>query len=196
MNDGLPTSPDAGAALLRTHHEAAGGVVSGRGLEASIAGATLAVSRKTWLLPGRREAACALLRGCPADRLVEARPYRVVPPGSSPSARALEAVGMALAGDAALTWLGTGSVAYGAFTEALSLAATHRAPVTFVVHWYTNEGPFARQLAVEPAALAQSFGLAAAIVPGAEAGPVFEAVKALAALGGPALVQVELSGKG
>ncbi|MFZ5479869.1 MAG: hypothetical protein ACOZNI_24100, partial [Myxococcota bacterium] len=90
---------DAIARLEAFHAEQ--GVVSGRGLEALIAGATLGVSKKTWLLPGRRERGCALLRGCSPERIDEARPYRVVPAGPSPAARAAYGVGLAMAGDPA-----------------------------------------------------------------------------------------------
>ena len=72
---------------------------SGRGLEAMIAGAVLGAPRKAWLLPGSREIGCGLLRGATADRLTAARPWRVVPPGDDPAQRALQAVGMAMAGD-------------------------------------------------------------------------------------------------
>jgi TPP-dependent pyruvate/acetoin dehydrogenase alpha subunit len=109
-------------------------------------------------------------------------------------ARALTAVGMAMTGDPALVWLGTGSVSYGGFAEALSLAAMHRAPVTFVVHWYTTPGPFAKQLAATPAALAQAMGLNAAIVAAGDVFAVRDAVRTLAAMGGPVLVQAELGG--
>lgn len=167
-------------------------VVSGRGLEAVIAGATAGVSRKTWLLPGRRERACAVARGCPADRVDAARPYRVVPPGTSPVARAAQAVGLALTGDPALVWLGTGSVSYGAFVEALSLAVQHGAPVTFVVSWYTTEGPFAAQLARSPAEVAAALGLSTEAVDGHDAAAVAAAVGRLA--GRPGLVEARLVG--
>lgn len=190
MNDA--TSLDHAVATLRAFHQADASVVSGRGLEAIVAGATLAVSRKVWLLPGRRERACALLRGCPADQLDVARPWRVVPPGPSPIARALYAVGLA-EGDGALVFLGTGSVSYGGFAEALSAAKAGGAAVRFVVTWYTGEGPFAPQLAVSPAELARGFGLPATVVDGTDAAAVHAAV---AALGTGGLVQAELRGGG
>lgn len=166
--------------------------VSGRGLEAVIAGATLAVSKKTWLLPGRRERGCALVRGCPPDRLDAARPYRVVPPGPSPIARALQAVGLAMDGDPSLVFLGTGSVSYGGFTEALSLAALRRVPTRFVVSWYENAGPFAPQLGTSPARLAEAFGLAAREVDGSDVDAVYQAV---AGLGEGGLVLARLHGR-
>lgn len=192
MSEGLDEAQAAVAALTR-HHGADTAPVSGRGLEAIIAGATLGVSRKTWLLPGRRELACGLVRGCPADQLQAARPYRVVPPGDSPVARATLAVGMAMAGDPALVFLGTGSVSYGAFAEALSLAALHRAPVTFVVTWYVNEGPFAPQLAASPSALAEAMGIASEWVDGSDVAAVRAAVAKAA--GAPGLVECQLTGR-
>lgn len=168
------------------------GVVSVRGLEALVVGATLGVSRKTWLLPGPRERACALARGCAPERLDEARPYRVVPPGPSPAARALQAVGLALAGEPALVFVGSGSASYGSFFEALNLAALTRAPVVFVVAWYANAGPFATQVAVAPAALGRALGLDAAEVDGTDAAAVRDAV---AGVSGPAVVEARLSGR-
>lgn len=188
----LAADPLAEALRLVRDHCATEGVVSGRGLEALIAGATAGVSKKTWLLPGPRERACAIARGCAADRLDEARPYRVVPPGPSPSARALQAVGLALTGDPALVFCGTGTTSYGGFAEALNLAALRRAPVIFVVAWYETPGPFATQLAVSPATLAKAFGLEVASVDGTDAAAVRDAV---AALSGPALLEARLSGR-
>ena len=178
---------------LRTFCAADPAVVSGRGLEAIIAGATIGAGRKTWLLPGPRERACALLRGCSPERLDQARPYRVVPPGPSPAQRALQAVGLSLCGDRALAFLGTNSVSYGSFLEALNLAALHQANVTFVVSWYVNEGPFATQLAVSPAAIARGFGLAAEAVDGTDAAAVRDAV---AGLTGGGVVEARLVGRG
>lgn len=184
----------AGAlAAVRTFAAADPAVVSARGVEAVIAGATLGVSKKTWLLPGRRERACALVRGCPADRLDMARPYRVIPAGPSPVARAMQAVGLATAGDPALVFLGTGSVSYGTFAEALSLAAARSLPVTFVVSWYITEGPFGRQLAVPPSTLGDALGVASEWVDGTDAEAVRAAVSRLA--GRPGLVEAQLTGK-
>ncbi len=189
------SAPDPLAEALvavRAHCAADPAVVSGRGLEALVAGVAVGAPRKAWLLPGRRERACALVRGCGADRLDQARPFRVVPPGDSPAARALYGVGLALSGDPAVVFLGTGSVGYGAFHEALQLAALHRAPVTFVVAWYTNAGPFAPPLAVAPSVLARALGLAAAVVDGTDAVAVRDAV---AAAEGPTLIEARLSGR-
>lgn len=167
---------------------------AGRGLEAMIAGAVLGAPRKAWLLPGSREIGCGLLRGATADRLTAARPWRVVPPGDDPAQRALQAVGMAMAGDPALVFLGTGSLAYGAAQEALSLAALHQAPVCFVVGWYEADAsaPFAPQLPVGPATLALALGLEAVEVDGSDGLAVARAV----AGSGPRLVEARLRGQG
>lgn len=152
-------------------------VISGRGLEAIIAGATLAVPKRTWILPGRREVGAALLRGANADALHTARPYRVIPAGPSPSARAGQAVGLGMAGESALCFLGTGSVAYGTLAEVLGNVVPG---VQFVVSWYERPGPFARPLS--PAALFAGAGLPVAEVDGTNAAAVFDAVRAGAAL--------------
>ncbi|MDP2306913.1 MAG: thiamine pyrophosphate-dependent enzyme [Pseudomonadota bacterium] len=182
-----------GLVAVRHYCAADPSVVSGRGLEALIAGVAVGAPRKAWLLPGRRERACAIVRGCGADRLDQARPFRVVPPGDSPAARALYAVGLALAGDPAVVFIGTGTTGYGAFHEALQLAAVHRAPVTFVVAWYANAGPFAPPLAVAPSVLARALGLAATVVDGTDAAAVRDAV---AAAEGPTLIEARLLGQG
>lgn len=161
---------------LRALH-ADGPVVSGRGLEALIAGGTLAVSKRTWLLPGRREIGAALLRGASPDALHSARPYRVVPAGPSPSARAGQAVGLGMAGEAALCFLGTGSVAYGTLAEVVGSVVPG---VQFVVSWYERPGPFARPLS--PALLFKAAGLSVAEVDGTDAIAVFDAVRGGAAL--------------
>jgi TPP-dependent pyruvate/acetoin dehydrogenase alpha subunit len=177
---------------VRTFCAADPAVVSGRGLEALIAGVALGAPRKAWLLPGRRERVCALVRGCDADRLDQARPYRVVPAGESPSARALVAVGIAMAGEPAVVFCGTGTTGYGAFHEALHLAAANAAPVTFVVTWYTNAGPFAAPMAVSPAVLASALGIAAVVVDGNDAAAVRDAV---AAATGPTVIEARLAGR-
>lgn len=175
---------------LRAFH-ASEGVVSGAGLEALIAGAVLGMGRRAWLLPGRRERGVAILRGADRERLEATRPYRVLPPGEEPAQRALQAVGMALAGDPVLVFLGTGSISYGAALEALSLSVLQQAPVCFVVSWYTDEGPFARQLAVDPVVLARALGMEAEVVDGTDARAVMAAVAGPL----PRLVQADLRGK-
>jgi TPP-dependent pyruvate/acetoin dehydrogenase alpha subunit len=191
--DGLaPSELDAAVALLRAHGAADADLVSVRGLEALVAGATLGAGKRAWAFPGRRERACALLRGASADRLDAARPYRVVPPGKSPAARAMQAVGAALAsGERALVFCGTGSTAYGAFAEALARAGATRAPVTFVVSWYAAPGPFEVAHPDGLAALARSVGVTAVQVDGNDAAAVHAAV---AGAEGPTLVEARLNG--
>jgi hypothetical protein len=180
----VPTAALAEAvATLSALHAASTDAVTGRGLEPVIAGATLAVSRTTWVLPGPRERACAVLRGASDDALDRARPYRVVPPGTSPAARAAYAVGLALGGDRALVFCGTGTVGYGAWTEAVSLAVLQRANVTFVVSSYADEdgdpgadAPFAVQLAGGAAAVAGGLGATGIVVDGRDAAAVYGAV--------------------
>ena len=180
---------------LRAWHETQG-VRSGRGLEALIAGATLGVSRRHWLLPGQREQGCAILRGASPDRLHATRPYRVLPPGASPAQRALTAVGLALSNGPVLVFLGSGSLSYGGAFQALALSVSLQAPVTFVVSWYdpmaVNGAPFAPQLPIGPATLALALGLEAIEVDGSDAAAVQVAV----AGSGPRLVEARLPGNG
>ncbi len=163
-----------------------------RGVESIVEGVVAATPRKTWLLPGRRERGAAILRGAEASRLDEARPYKVLPPGESPSARALTAVGLGLAGEASVVFLGSGSLSYGHFHEALQLAAAHRAPVVFVVSWYLGAGPFAPQLAVAPDVLADALGLVTATCDGRSADAVASALRPI--LPGPSLLRCDLRG--
>lgn len=160
-----------------------------RGVEALVEGVVAGVAKRVWLFPGRRERGAAILRGADADRIAAARPYKVVPPGASPSARAMQAVGVALAGEPALCFLGTGSLGYGAAQEAIQFAAASGAPVLFVLSWYVD-GPFAAPLAIEPAAYARALGLKVASASGADASAVSAAVSEVGT--GPALVVVEM----
>ena len=184
--------PDSPIDAYRAWLTADTSVVSGRGLDAVVIGATLAAPKKTWLLPGKRERGCAILRGAQPDALATARPYRVIPPGDSPAIRALVAVGLAMAGEPALVFLGSGSASYGAFHEALHLAAAHAAPVIFVVSWYVGEGPFAPQLVGGPAALASSLGIAGIQVDGNDEAAVRAAV---AGAVGPTVIEARLTGR-
>lgn len=163
------------------------------GVAAISEGVAAGTNKKTWIFPGRRERGIAILRGADASRLAESRPYRVLPPGESPSIRALEAVGVALAGEPSVVILGTGSTSYGDFHAALHLAAAHSASVTFVVVWYVGAGPFAQQMAISPLQLAEALGIAHALADGTNAESVRAGVAKLA--GGPGLLQVELRGK-
>lgn len=169
------------------------------GLEAVVAGTVMALERGDWWLPGLRERVGGVLRDTPLDRLIDgragARPYKIVPPDTSPALRALQAVGLAVAGQPAVVHLGVGSVSDGAFHEALNLAALHRADVVFVVavHPLDGDAPLGTQLATSPARLAQAFGLGVHEVDGASATAVYEAVRAARQAGGPHLVEARLS---
>ena len=191
MNGG--ESADPRIAAFRTWVAEQSAVSGVHGVAPMVEGIAAGTSKKTWIFPGRMERGIAILRGADPSRLAEARPFRVVPPGDSPAIRALEAVGVALAGEPVVVVLGTGSVSYGAFHEALQLAAMHHAAATFVVTWYVGAGPFAAQLAASPAAIAASLGIANGVVDGTSAEAVGAAVAALA--GGTGLLQVELWGK-
>jgi hypothetical protein len=158
-----------------------------RGDDALVIGAVAGVPASAWLLPGPREAGVALLRGCPEDRLHASRPYKVLPPGGAPAARALYGVGLAMAGERVVVFLGAGSTAYGEFHAALHQA--HGLPITFVVRWYEGEGPFAPQLAVEPSVVALGIGLTATTVDGTDEAAVREAVAS-----GATVVQANLRG--
>lgn len=160
-----------------------------RGVEALVEGVVAGVSKRVWLFPGRRERGAAILRGADAERISAARPYKVVPPGDSPSARAMQAVGVALAGEPAVCFLGTGSLGYGAAQEAMQFAAARSAPVVFVLSWYVD-GPFAAPLAIEPAAFGRALGLKVATASGADAASVQAAVAEVGA--GPGLVVVTM----
>ena len=176
---------------LRAYGAADPAIVSVRGLEPLVAGVTLGAGKRAWLFPGQRERACALLRGADPTRLDAARPYRVVPPGKSPAARAMQAVGAALAtGERAVVFCGTGSAAYGALLEALARAGATGAEVTFVLGWYAAPGPFTVSLPQGPAALAQGLGLAGVVIDGTDAQAVFAA---LAAARGPTLLEARLN---
>ena len=109
------------------------------GLESVVVGSLTALKRTDWWVPGLRERVGGVLGDIPIERLVDgfsgAKPYKMAPPSGAPALRALHAVGLALSTEegCALVHLGTGSIADGAFTEALNLAALHTASVLFVV---------------------------------------------------------------
>lgn len=124
--------------------------------------------RGAWILCGPRERVGAILRGCPAERLVDprhgARPYKLGPMGERPGARALHAVGLALAsGGPVLCLLGQAAAASGDLHEALNLAALTGAPVVFLVldAPLAPDAPLARPLGARPVELARAFGLPA-----------------------------------
>ena len=163
-------------------------------LAEQLEGAVTGFGRRGWLVLGPRERVAATLRGAPVERLLDAhagaRPYRLAPCSDAPGARALHAVGLALAtGEPALCVLGLASAASGALHEALNLAALTRAPVVFVlaVHALGPQAPVGPQLAASPVGLAQAFGLAALRVP-PTVGDVSSAVAAAVASGAPTLI--------
>lgn len=170
------------------------------GLEAVIAGGFEGLERTDWVLPGLRERVGAVLRGCPVERLADpaegARPYRVAPASGDPAARALHAVGLAMArpDEAALCFLGQGSAGCGAFHEALNLAALYGARVIFLLTCLElDEGaPVGPQLAADPADLAAAFGLHTQTLDAPDVAAVRGAVAAARAAGGPALIAIRL----
>lgn len=145
-----------------------------------VAGVFSGLSKSDWVFCGPRARVGAVLRGCPVERLANpaagARPYKLAPASWSPGARALHAVGAALAEDAFVACvLGDASVAAGAFTEALNAAALTGARVLFIVplHRFAGDGaPVGPQSAAGPLALARAFGLDAL-----EAAPTEDAVR-------------------
>jgi TPP-dependent pyruvate/acetoin dehydrogenase alpha subunit len=174
------------------------------GLEAVVAGAVRGLTAGDWWVPGLRERVGAVLRDVPVERLVDgfagSRPYKVAPPTASPALRALHAVGLALAAGAdattaVLVHLGTGSVADGAFAEALNLAALRQARVIFLVALHPLEGaPVPRQSAATPAALAAAYGVPAVEVDGTDPEAVRTAVAGARGRSGPTLITARLKG--
>lgn len=131
-----------------------------------VAGAVAAMAKGDWIVAGPRERIGAVLRGCPVQRLVDpalgARPYRLAPVSGSPGSRALHAVGLALGcSRPVLCFLGMASVAAGATHEALNTAVLTGAPVIFlhVSQPLPDDAPVGRQLAGDPAAIAEAHGL-------------------------------------
>ena len=142
-----------------------------------VQGAFEGSSRSDWISCGPRARIGAVLRGCSVERLVDARagarPYRILPSSDAPGQRALHAVGLAMARkERVLCILSDASVANGAFHEALNVAASSGAPVTFLValHPHTAQAPFAVQLSANPARLAEAFGVSAIEVEGSATG--------------------------
>lgn len=163
-----------------------------------VAGAFTGASKADWVVCGPRERVGAVLRGCAVERLVDpatgARPYKLAPASGTPGARALHAVGLAVATDArVLCILGDASTATGAFHEALNTACLMGAKVTFlVVCQPLGEGaPVGTQLATTPAKLAAAFDIPVSETD-ADESAVSAAVVAARSAEGPALVQVTL----
>lgn len=175
--------------------------IPARGLEAVIAGGFSGVERSDWVFPGLRERVGATLRGCPLERLVDpadgAKPYRIAPTSGDPAARMLHACGVAMADPEGTTlcFIGQGSASYGAFHEALNLAALRWLNVIFVASTWelTDEAPLGAQTAADISALAAVHGLRVSIVDGADAEAVRAAVADARAAGGPTLIEARLT---
>jgi len=171
-----------------------------RGLEAVIVGGFLGVERGDWVVPGLRERVGAVLRSCPLDRLVRpgagARPYRMAPVGASPANRLLHACGLAMAGEQVLVFLGQGSASYGAFHEALNLAALHGLDIILLVHCWDlddSDSPLAPQVAGSLAAKALAYGVRSCTVDGGRVTEVLAAVIEARSQGGPHLIEARLA---
>ena len=131
-----------------------------------VEGGFTGMNKTDWIVCGSRERIGAVLRGAAvarlADGLAGARPYKVAPVSNAPGNRALHAVGLALGSNhPVLCFLGSASVAAGAFHEALNAAVLTEAPVIFLVSMtpITDDAPVGQQLAVTPLKLAETFGI-------------------------------------
>lgn len=161
-----------------------------------VAGAVAGVSKADWLALGPRERVGAALRGCAVGRLVDpmagAQPYKVAPAVADPSARLLQAAGLARATGQPVLCL-VGLAAAGALAEALSLAADKRLPLIVVLSALTlpAEAAVAPLIPADPAALAAAVG-AGFSRPQATEGAVQQAVSAARAAGGPQLIWVDV----
>lgn len=173
--------------------------LSVKGLEHVVTGALRGLEPSDWWVPGLRERVGAVLREVPIDRLVDgfagARPYKLAPPTPSVALRALHAVGLAMSEPeaVALVHLGTGSVADGAFAEALNLAALRQARVIFVVADVDlSHAPVPAQSAAGADALAKAYGIPCDVVDGTQAEAVRDAVVAARQRTGPSLIVARL----
>ncbi len=135
-------------------------------LAPAIVGALSALEVGDWWVPGLRERAGGVLRGAPEERLSSlhgARPYRMAPISLAPALRALYAVGLADSDSsrAVLVHLGPGSIADGAFYEALNLAVRRKAHVLFLVNLpsFGENTPVSAQLNGDISAIAAGFGI-------------------------------------
>ncbi len=198
LADAIRTVQQADAALMAAGPSPFPLPISG--LEAVVVGALEGLERGDWWVPGLRERAGAVLRGVGTDRLIDgfrgARPYKMAPPTASPATRALHAVGLAHgSGRPTLVHLGVGSVADGAFAEALDLAARHGAPVIFLVTVWPlgDEAPLGPQAATRPEALARAWELPITEVDGTRAHAVREAVARAREAGGPHVLVATLT---
>ena len=175
------------------------GAVPMSGLEAVVAGALSVLPADAWWVPGLREHGGAVLREGPEERLADphqgARPYKIAPVSAAPALRALHAVGLARAsGGPALVHLGIGSVADGAFSEALNLAALLSAPVIFLVAELplTDAAPLGPQTAASATALAKAYDIPSFSADGSDPVSVARAVEEALGRGGPAVISATL----
>lgn len=152
-------------------------------LASVVVGAVRGLSESDWWVPGLRERAGAALRGVAAEAIGDgtsgSRTHRVAPASPTPALRALHAVGLAAATPeaAVVVHLGVGSLADGAFTEALNLAALRNVRVIFVVALIDLTGaPVPRQSAASVAALAAAYGVRCVEVDGRDPRAVRDAV--------------------
>jgi len=193
-------SLDHAIETLRTASSAPGGVpdVPMTGLEALVAGALAALPTGAWWVPGQREHGGAVLREVPAERVSAwrgARPYKVAPASAAPALRALHAVGLARASSGpALVHLGTGSIADGAFTEALNLAVLLQAQAIFLVAELPldHRAPVGPQSVASAATLAKAYGIPVHTADGTDAASVQAAVSLALQAGGPAVITASL----
>jgi len=171
------------------------------GLEAVVVGAVSALGPDDWWVPGLRERAGGVLRGVPEGALrgglvQGAKAQKVAPVQASPALRALSAVGLATtcAPARVAVHLGVGSVADGAFAEALNLAALLRTPVVFVVavHPLGDDAPVGPQTAATASSLAKAYGIKSRKADGASVKSVAEAVTAGLTAGRPFVVEALL----
>jgi len=163
-----------------------------------VEGGFAGMNKTDWIVCGPRERVGAVLRGANPERLADgnagARPYKVTPSSDAPGSRALHAVGLAAGtGKPVLCFLGSASVASGAFYEALNAAALTQAPVVFLVTLtpITDDAPVSQQLLASPLDLAAAFGIDTL-----ESAPtekdVRAAVRKARKTAKPALIQVKL----
>ena len=193
MNDQLKAAESALAAIAPAVHAIPLGP-----LAPIVEGGFSAMKKTEWIVCGPRERVGAVLRGANVERLADghagARPYKIAPTSDAPGSRALHAVGLAAGtGKPVLCFLGSASVASGAFHEALNAAAITQAPVIFLVALtpITDDAPVGQQLAATPVALAQAFGIHAANAKPV-AVDVTAAVERARTTEQPALIQVTL----
>lgn len=172
------------------------------GLEAVVCGTVSALRPADWWVPGLRERAGAVLRDVGESRLKTGilegvKPYRIAPVQTSPALRALTAVGLATVDPdvAVVVHLGIGSVADGAFAEALNLAALRRVSVVFVVavHPLGDDAPLGPQTATTPGNLAKAYGVKSRRCDGASVKSVRDAVITGIRTGKPFVVEAMLS---